>query len=238
MRWKKIIDQARKKGNAIREFWESPAILTPYKENISENEKIAGLSKLWSEVKYNFVNFDLVPDVKWDALFVGFIPRVRKTNSTFEYYKVLTELIAKLRDGHSNVYMPDELRDQVYSRPPMRADLIEGKVIVTETFSDEISQKGIEIGNEILTIDGVSAKEYGERYVMPYQSASTRQDLIKRTYNYFLFAGEKGKPIKLTLADNNGKRFDAEIQRYSNQELQKLRNDGAGTAFEFKVLPN
>ena len=33
-------------------------------ENLSDEEKIAGLSRNWSEVRYNFINFDLIPDVE------------------------------------------------------------------------------------------------------------------------------------------------------------------------------
>lgn len=35
------------------QFWESGAFKTPYNTNISENEKVAGLSRFWAEAKYN-----------------------------------------------------------------------------------------------------------------------------------------------------------------------------------------
>ena len=237
-RWQKMLEGVSAKVKATKEFWDSPAVSTSYRENISENEKIIGLSKLWSEVKYNFVNFDLVPDVKWDALYIEYLPKVRETKSTLEYYRVLTELMAKLRDGHSNVYVPVPLRDSVYSRPPMRASLVEDRVIVTDIFADEVTAKGIKVGQEILKIDGVPAKEYAEKYVMPYQSSSTKQDLIKRTYNYFLFSGQKGKPIKLTLSDEKGRVFEAEVQRYNGLEMRKIANRKPTKPFEFKVLEN
>ncbi len=241
-RWKEIIDKITAKSKAMREFWDSPEMLTPYKENISENEKIVGLSKLWSEVKYNFVNFDLVPDVKWDALYIEYLPKVRRTKSTLEYFKVLTEMIAKLRDGHSNFFFPKEVWGDIYSRPPLMADLVENKVIVTDIFAEEITAKGIKIGQEITTIDGILVKEYAEKYVMPYQSSSTKQDLYKRTYHYQLFAGKTGKPIKLGLIDKNGKAFETLVQRYkvrrfNNRELEKFPRK-ATSMFEYRVLPN
>ncbi len=52
-----------------KSFWDSDTFKTPYQQNITENEKIAGLSKFWSEVKYNFVNFDLVPSLNIDSLY-------------------------------------------------------------------------------------------------------------------------------------------------------------------------
>jgi carboxyl-terminal processing protease len=237
-RWQNIVFKVEEKSETVREFWDSSAIATPYRENISENEKIAGLAKLWSEVKYNFVNFDLVPDVKWNDLFVEYLPKVRQTKSTFEYYRVLMEMIAKLRDGHSNVYVPKELEESVYARPHMRAALVEDKVIVTEVFSDEILAKGINVGQVILNIDRIPSKKYAEEFVMPYQSSSTIQDLNKRTYNYFLFAGEKGQPVKLNLLDKSGKTFETEVQRYYGEEFKKLSNKKPQEPFEFKILSN
>ncbi len=241
-RWKKIIDEAATKAKKIKEFWESPALITPYKENISEDEKIAGLSKMWSEVKYNFVNFDLVPDVKWDGLYVEYLPKVRATKSTFEYLKVLMEMIAKLRDGHSNVFLPQQVWEKFYSRPPLLTNLVEDKVIVTEILGKEVSDKGIKIGQEVIKIDGMPVKEYAKKYVMPYQSTSTKQDLLARTYHSALFRGKTGKPINLTLLDKNGKEFEAEVQRYkvmkfNVSQLEKFPRKQR-PIFEFKVLPN
>src|SRR5215210_727589 len=79
------------------------AFKSPYRENIGEDEKAAGLSRFWSEVKYNFANFDLVQGLDWDALHLEYLPKVRATKSTLEYYRVLTELCARLKDGHTNV---------------------------------------------------------------------------------------------------------------------------------------
>jgi hypothetical protein len=50
------------------------AFRTPFRENLSEDEKAAGLSRFWSEVRYNFANFDLVPGLDWDALYLEYLP--------------------------------------------------------------------------------------------------------------------------------------------------------------------
>src|SRR4051812_37493908 len=94
---------------------EKSAFKTPFRENIGDDEKAAGLSRFWSEVKYNFANFDLVPGLEWDALYLEYLPRVRATKSTLEYYRVLTELCARLKDGHTNVVPPAELTDELYA---------------------------------------------------------------------------------------------------------------------------
>jgi len=89
-------------------FYNNKALSTPYRENISEDEKVAGLSKLWSEVKYNFPNFDLVPHLNFDSLYLAYLPKVKQTSSTSAYYKVMEEFCAQLKDGHTNVIVPNE----------------------------------------------------------------------------------------------------------------------------------
>ncbi len=37
----------------FRNFWDSPALDTPFQEDLAPSEKLAGLSKFWSEIKYN-----------------------------------------------------------------------------------------------------------------------------------------------------------------------------------------
>lgn len=219
-----------------KEFWESSAINTPYKANISEDEKIAGLSKFWSEAKYNFVNFDLVPDLSWDAAYMEYLPKVRQTKSTLEYYRLLQEMCAKLKDGHTNVYAPDELADVVYSRPLIRTRLVEDKVLVIKIFDDSLRQKGIEVGQEIVEIDGLPVKEYAAKFVAPQQSSSTPQDLQTRTFEYSLLNGAASNPLNLTLRNAEGKTFQMILSRLAAAERSKL-NLPPTPPFEFKMLP-
>ena len=107
-------------------YFTSDVWKTSYRDDLSDDEKIAGLSRLWSEVKYNFAYFERVPDLDWDKTYLEYLPRVRQTKSTLEYYRVLQEMCALLKDGHTSVSLPDELWRQMSARPPMRTEIIEG----------------------------------------------------------------------------------------------------------------
>lgn len=241
-RWQKMIERAESKRKEQQSafwnqkaFWDNPALNTPYKENLSEEEKVAGLSKFWSEVKYNFVNFDLVPDLNWDAVYLSYLPRVRQTKSTLEYYFLLREMCAKLRDGHTNVYFPEALRDEALSRPPITTRLIEDKVLVTNVYDDALKQSGIERGQEVLEVDGIPVKQYAEQRVAPYQSVSTRQDLEVRMYDYALLSGSINNAVELTLRDKQGNTFKKSIPRMKGAELGKRFPQTQ--PFAFKLLP-
>lgn len=154
------------------DFWESPAMKTPYRENLTEEEKIAGLSKFWAEAKYNFINFHLVPELDWDKTYLEFLPKVRATRSTLEYYRVLEEFCAKLNDGHTRILPPDELSDTLYSRPLIITDLIEDRVIVTDLLDEKLAAEGLEKGLEVIEVEGVPVKKYAREKIFPYVSDS------------------------------------------------------------------
>ena len=78
---------------------------------LSDEEKIYGLSILWKEASYNFAYFDQVPDVDWDKTYQAYIPKVVATESTVEYYDVLKQFLALLKDGHTRIMPPNEYRE-------------------------------------------------------------------------------------------------------------------------------
>ncbi len=230
-KWEELIEKMKYKEKYEASFWKNPVWKTSYKENISEDEKIAGLSVFWSEVKYNFAYFDNIPLINWDKLYFDYLPKVKNTKTTFEYYRVLQELCALLKDGHTNVYFPQEIYD-LSARPPITTKLVEGKVLLTKV-ADTLKTMGVEEGFEILKIDNTPVKEYAEKNVLPYQSSSTEQDLMVRGYTYSLLFGNKNIPVILELKDKNGKIIQKEIPRAGYSNVKKTR-----PLLEYKMLEN
>jgi carboxyl-terminal processing protease len=193
-------------------LWEGTSFKTPYKENLSDEEKAAGLSMLWSQAKYNFVHFEHV-DIDWDKSYLDYLSKIKNTKSTEEYYRVLQTFYAQLKDGHTNVYPPRELGKEFYSRPPIVTELIEGRVFITTVYSDSLKAIGITPGLEILKIDGTPVLTYAKTNVEPYQSAATLQDMAVRDFTYGLLSGSADKPVLLELKDNKGKIWTKSLTR-------------------------
>lgn len=214
-------------------LWSAAAFKTSYEANLGEDEKVAGLSLFWSEVRYKFANFDLVPGLDWNALYREYLPKVRLTKTTLEYYRVLQDLCARLKDGHTNVYPPSELRDQMLARPLLQTALVEDKVLILAVMDDDLKQRGVRAGMEILEIDGMPIKTYAEQRVAPYESVSTPQDLHVRMYSYRLLSGPVDRAVTLQLQDEQGRRSTAVLPRKPVQDLRKALTL---PPFEFKVL--
>ena len=209
-------------------LWDSPALQTPYQDNLSNAEKLAGLAKFWAEVKYNFGFPEKLVAVKWDQLYLGWIPRVLATRSTTEYYRELMLLCARLTDGHTNVYAPTQ--SDINAKPPLRTGLIEGRVVIREVRSPTLEVRSIRAGMEIVAVDGQPALDYARHEVEPYQSASTSQDRENRTYWYGFLRGPSARPVRLTLQDASGKRSEVELARSGYTDVRSV------PPFEWRML--
>jgi len=195
-------------------------------EDLTAEEKIYGLSKVWKEADKNFVFFDQVSLLNWDKTYQEYIPKVLETNSTYDYYKKLQEFCSLLNDGHTRVVVPWQLRQKKEVSPPIKTELSGNKVIITEILNDTIKNQGLKKGMEILEIDGISIHEYASSRIKPYVFYSTEQDMNVQVYDYNLLKGNIEEKIKLKT--KNGKVYS--ISR-------KLTNAKSITpAYEFRKL--
>lgn len=226
------------KMKEAQRIWDGPTSIDTsekYSNNLTDEEKIYGLSHVWSEVKYNFAFFDHVPNLNWDDLYVSSLKKVRETHSTVEYYRLLQAFVSPLRDGHTGVYpTSNELRRQVRSAPLISTRLIEGKVIVTKVFDDSLSSDGIKTGIEITKVNGQPVHDYVRTQVAPYVFASTSQGLEYESYDRLFLAGSNQETVQLSFQEEGGRVFDRRLPRFLSDERRKRMHPQDD--FEFKIL--
>lgn len=207
--------------------WGSAAFKTVYVANLSDADKVAGLSELWAEAKFGFANFWHVPELNWDAAYRNYLPQVLATRSTAEYYKLLQRFYALLQDGHTGVYEPDKLRQYWM---PMTTRLIDGRVVVTGSLDPKFDLQGLKPGDEVVQVNGLPVRAYAETNVLPYMTSSSPQDREERTYGMFLFEGTAGTIFHLLVKTPEGRQtqhdFVVAAKFYSPDE-----------AFAFRMLP-
>ncbi len=219
----------RARGKIARNIFEVPALATPYKEKLSVEERVAGLSLFWNEARQHFVHFDHADQLEWDKVYLEYLGKVIAAETTRDYYEVLRRFAPLLQDGHTNIYPPKELSDTFYARPPIRTALIEDKVLVTRVDSPSLDEQ-VRVGDEVIAIDGMPVKDYASKHVAPYVSSSTPQDRNVRTYFYELLLGARERNLTLTLAGADGQRRDVSLARKGYTDLRQR------TPFEFKML--
>lgn len=200
--------------------------------NLSEDAKIAGLSAVWSEARFNFAFFDRQPNLDWNQAYVDFLPKVRATASTEEYYRVLMRFAALLKDGHTNVYPPEQIRNTFYGAPGLHTQLVENAIVVTAIDDPALLAQRWRVGDVLLKIDGEDIRHYAEREIAPYQSSSTPQDLQVRTFDYALLSGRAGSQFHLTVKTAAGKDEERVLTRLTLDDQSKLRKNG--TSFKMR----
>ncbi len=195
-------------------------------DRLSDEEKIYGLSTVWKEADKNFVFFDQVPDLDWDKTYQTFIPKVLKTQTTYEYYRILQEFCSLLNDGHTRVVIPWELREVFEVSPPIVTELIDDKVFITRILNDTLGRQGLSAGMEIVAIDGMEVHEYAMKHIQPFVFYSTKQDMEVQVYEHNLLNGHIDKPLRIRTKDN--KEFSVSRRLKKPDEPVRI--------FEFKVL--
>lgn len=200
-------------------------------EKLSMADRVAGLSLIWSEAKYNFANFDLVKDLDWDASYHRFLPLVANEKDTYAYYNLLREFIGLLKDSHTDVALPAFLRVKE-AKPALPLGLVEGKVVVTAEPSPDFQKLGLHKGDIVERIDGTDAVEYGRNRWGRLVSSSTPQDRDVRIYTYMLLRGPRDKPATLDVAGADGK--DRRVKVARDGSLKGINLPPS----EFKILPD
>lgn len=223
---------------AVLKHWASLDPLRQYRptptvdiDNLTASDRVAGLSLIWSEAKYNFANFDLVPNLDWNQAYNEYLPKVSAAKSRYDYYNLLREFIALLRDSHTDVGLPRSLRAKHETFIPLDTALVENKVVIQAEPHSTFAKHGLRKGDVIRKIDGIDAVEYGRTKWGKRVSASTPQDAEVRMYYYMLLRGPLNSKVKLEIEDAKGVR------------MVTLPRDGSlqGTSrptHEFKILPD
>lgn len=234
-RWAPLV--AGLDANVARQemLWGGKAMASDWQATLTEDQRVAGLSRAWSEAKFNFVNFDLVPGLDWDAAYLAALPKVRAAKTNEAYFRALQAFYAQLNDGHTSVFPQTEAWDAWMARPGFDTLWLEDRVIVRQVFDPAAQAAGLQPGWEIVEVEGQPVRAFAAKNVAPYISASTPQDRASRLYERFLLAGHLDAPVRVTARDAQGATHVLAVPRMA----MKPRNAAApNTApFEWKMLP-
>ncbi|HEX7816220.1 S41 family peptidase [Dyella sp.] len=230
-RFRQLVAEAR---NQERLWAREPGQDLPLVPDLGEDAKIAGLSAFWSEARFNFAYFDRQPDLDWNQVYMDFLPKVRATRSTEDYYRLMMQFAALLKDGHTNAYPPAALNDAFYARPGLHTRLVENAVVVMSVDDPALLAHGWHVGDVIVKVDGEDVLRYAAREVGPYQSASTPQDLQVRIFQDALLTGHAGSRFQVTVKNAKGMEEERELTRLPLDDLKKLGHE----AVSFTVRPD
>lgn len=168
----------------------------------SLEEKVYGLSLVWSEIKYNFVNIDRL-DFDLDSLYKETLKRVINTKDDISYYKEISYFLNKLNDAHTDLFDYPESGYEEVDYPNYGTERIGDRYYFVSYKKDcEFSDSTL-LGAEIIEVNGLSVKQYIEKHVLPYITGSTIKYKLKQA-GRFLLNGKANTYINVIARCLNG----------------------------------
>jgi len=202
--------------------------------NISDADKILGLSMFWKEASYNFVYFDKVPKLNWDSAYASFIPKVLATKNIYEYSRQIKKFSALLHDGHTSAgyYVDTLIYQNDFGKYKLELKEFDEKVYVINTALK--TKDEIPVGSEILLVDNIPVETYLTDSVLPYICSSTdyirREDAVSN-----LLQGLKGTSFKIQIKTPENKISELHLTRALSNDKWQIEHK-VNKLIDFKML--
>ena len=179
-----------------------PMPLPETRRPLTREERLLGLFKVWSVIRYVYPHIELC-DMDWHSCLPEWIPRVEEADSPVAYVRTLRMLTAHLHDNNIFYYFPDLPEPQAL---PAVFGWVEGKIVVTDVMEGGRREEGgesrepgvgLEIGDELVEFDGKTLPELVAEHRLQF-SYST-EGSFRRHMAEMLGFGTAGAEVKLVL---------------------------------------
>jgi carboxyl-terminal processing protease len=168
--------------------------------------------------------------IDWQAKRTTFRPVAARAGNAQEFYDVLRQMIASLRDAHTRVYSPDEKFDWWSPRfvtVGLTIREVEGAPTVIQIDSDSAASKtDIKQGDVIASVDDVPVAQFVAQRMR--NAGLADEGNIRHRVIANLFDGPSGTSIKIGWITRNGKQKSTVLQRYWSQRNLGFNNQRKG----------
>ena len=199
-----------------------PAPLSETGESLSREERLLGLFKVWSVVRYLDPHVELC-DMEWHSCLPEWIPKAEAADSLIAYVRTLRMLTAHLHDNNVFYFFPNLPEPQAL---PVFFGWVEGKIVVTDVMDhpqiSQITQIGasgsgpdplvpgsldpsipsLQVGDELVELDGKTVSELVADHRMQV-SYSTEGSFCQRMCDMLVF-GPADSEVKLVVRRKTG----------------------------------
>jgi carboxyl-terminal processing protease len=168
--------------------------------------------------------------IDWQAKRTAFRPAAARAGNTHEFYDVLRQMIASLKDAHTRVYSPDEKFDWWSPRfvtVGLTIRYVEGAPTVVHIEPGSVaSRTDIRQGDVIVSVDNVPV---GELVAQRIRNAGLTDDGATRFRTVAtLFDGPAGTRVNIAWITRGGKQKSAVVERYWSQRQLGFNNQRKG----------
>lgn len=165
------------------------------------------LTRLYEEVKYNFVFYPAIA-TRWERAYKRNLSAMRQAADDYEKLRIVQRMVALCGDGHTYVDFSSGGFEKPASSPFTTVLLADG-LYVRSVESRELLDAGMRRGQKIIAVNGASPAKWADKELRPYVCSSTPQWTDHEMYDGYNFSStRKGTPMDLTLENNDGSRIE------------------------------
>jgi len=191
--------------------------------------RLAVFDDVWETIEDHYYD-PKFHGIDWQAKRALFRPAAARAGSSHEFYELLRQMIASLRDAHTRVYSPDEKFDWWNPRfvtVGLTMREVEGvpTIIYIEPGSPA-SRTDLRVGDAIVSIDDIPVAEFINRRLEASGLAHDPEARFRAVTS--LFDGQPGTTVKVGWTSRNDKHKSAVLQRYWTQRLLGFNNQRKG----------
>jgi len=179
--------------------------------------RLLALYRYWNMIQYFFPYKHLIGE-DWNKVLPEFIPVFVNAPDTLAYHLACLQLIARIHDTHVNVAGAGPVINKYLGKyySPVQTKFIEGKLVVTDFYTDTAGIKDkLQKGDIITKVDGLPVDTLIKK-ISPLTPASNYETQL-RDIGYKILRGHTNK-ISLTII-RNGQFIPVEIDRYEVYRL-------------------
>jgi carboxyl-terminal processing protease len=168
--------------------------------------------------------------VDWQAKRNTFRAAAGRAANTHEFYELLRQMIASLRDAHTRVYSPDEKFDWWSPRfvtVGLTVREVQGVPTVLHVESGSAaSRTDIKPGDVIVSVDNIPVADFLSQRMRA--NGLTNDGTTRFRAIATLFEGPAGTEVKVGWSTRNGKQKSAVLPRYWSQRQLGFNNQRKG----------
>jgi len=205
----------------------------------SLEQKLEGLLTVATEMRHLSASLAFSTIEDWNAHVAKTIPAVIDVGSKQEYYEALAEMVHKVGENHTSVRFPKDIVD-AYSGCGLEIVYASGKYLINNVLVDD-TQSQIRVGDEILTVDRLSVRDYIEenksRYPFVLYSFFQPESYSRFQTAKQLLIGEKKSRVRVEFSRPDQSRYTLSLKRdYTRRHKKKNSPKQPAAPLSMKVL--
>jgi carboxyl-terminal processing protease len=189
---------------------------------LSLNDRISVFEKVWRIIDRDFYDAAF-NGADWRTALTRYRPRVEAARDDSEFYDLLDEMLAELRDSHTSFRRPDAYAGKVEKSSNVGVTVfpIEGRLTVTNVERDtEAARAGVKVGMLLKTFDGKPIEErltsLGE--LIPQRVGISSERMLMVLTSSLVFNGDNSTSVSVGFETDAGKLLEVSLPRRQTRD--------------------